>query len=144
VKKLLYLFLAITVISCSKDDDSNETNEPQSFFEKYENVVYQVPLEEMFYLGDGITFSSNPLEVKIVWIDLFEDGLSCGADSFPMDVGDYELVEDTADLLTFRYNGYLVTYEALNNGQQIEVINQTSQGTFQAIYSRTNLPNPCD
>lgn len=40
MKKLLYLFLALTIISCGGDDDSG-TNEPQSFFEKYDGVVWE-------------------------------------------------------------------------------------------------------
>jgi len=37
MNKLLYLILAITFISCSKDDD----NDPQTFFEKYDSVVWE-------------------------------------------------------------------------------------------------------
>ena len=37
MRNLLYLFLTLTFISCSKDDD----NEPQLFFEKYDSVVWE-------------------------------------------------------------------------------------------------------
>ena len=57
MKKLLYFFLAITIISCGGDDDSNgNSNQPQTFLEKYDSVVW----ENTGSAGDRAAFINNP------------------------------------------------------------------------------------
>ena len=58
MNKLLYLILAITFISCSKDDD----NDPQTFFEKYDSVVWEEDYEDYInriQFNNGTSVSVN-------------------------------------------------------------------------------------
>lgn len=64
MNKLLYLFLAITIISCGGDDDSNgNSNQPQTFLEKYDSVVW----ENTGSAGDRAAFINNPKTLAIYY-----------------------------------------------------------------------------
>ena len=60
MKKLLYLFLAITLISCSNDDSDGDSNQ-QTFLEKYDSVVW----ENTGSAGDRAAFIHNPKTLAI-------------------------------------------------------------------------------
>ena len=57
MKKLLYLFLAITFIGCSSDDNSNEEPANQLFLDIYDGVVWQRGTTDVTY---KLTFNSDP------------------------------------------------------------------------------------
>ena len=71
MKKLLYLFLAITFIGCSSDDNSNEDPANQLFLDIYDGVVWQIEQPTGDYFSDKLTFYSDPSSMSV-----FDDG-SC-------------------------------------------------------------------
>ena len=53
MKKLTYLFLAILIVACSSDDNSNEEAANQLFLDIYDGVVWQIDPESTGDWGDN-------------------------------------------------------------------------------------------
>ena len=71
MKKLTYLFLAILIVACSSDDNSNEDPANQLFLDIYDGVVWQIDPESTGNWSDKLTFYSDPSS-----LNAFYDG-SC-------------------------------------------------------------------
>ena len=70
MKKLLYLFLAITFIGCSSDDNSNEDPSNQLFLDIYDGIVWKSESQSNNSISKR-TFSSDPSS-----LEAYDDG-SC-------------------------------------------------------------------
>ena len=71
MKKLTYLFLALLIVACSSDDNSNEDPANQLFLDIYDGVVWQIDPESTGDWSDKLTFYSDPSS-----LNAFDDG-SC-------------------------------------------------------------------
>ena len=142
MKKLLYLFLAITIISCSKDDSS----EPQTFFEKYDGVVWQKNDSDPDYTyrlqfnnatQPSVTSYDGSFGGAVCVSSLIEDGnnelTEINEDGFII-LG--EFIEDS---IVYSYSA---TIEVSENGNQL-TITYSDDLDFPETYNRTILNDPC-
>ena len=67
MKKLLYLFLAITFIGCSSDDNSNEEPANQLFLDIYDGVVWRVVQPKEDYFSDKLNVYSDPSSMSVFY-----------------------------------------------------------------------------
>jgi hypothetical protein len=141
MKKLLYLFLVLAVIACSKDDSS----EPQTFFQKYDGVVWQENTSD--YINRvQINNETNPT-VLVYFED--SDGYSyCDSELVEAD-GELTEVNEDSFVLYEEYTennvvySYTITIAVSENGNQLTAID-SDDPDFPQIFSRTTLTEPCE
>ena len=141
MKKLLYLFLVLAVIACSKDDSS----EPQTFFQKYDGVVWQENTSD--YINRvQINNETNPT-VLVYFVD--SDGYSyCDSELVEAD-GELTEVNEDSFVLYEEYTennvvySYTITIAVSENGNQLTAID-SDDPDFPQIFSRTTLTEPCE
>ena len=141
MKKLLYLFLVLAVIACSKDDSS----EPQTFFQKYDGVVWQQNTSD--YINRvQINNETNPT-VLVYFED--SDGYSyCDSELVEAD-GELTEVNEDSFVLYEEYTennvvySYTITIAVSENGNQLTAID-SDDPDFPQIFSRTTLTEPCE
>ena len=137
MKKLFVIALSFLMIACSSNEDSNNSN--QTFFEKYNGVVWQSVEIGVFRLqwnnGSKITVSTYALDGGEEFCDSWEMsniGLSnVSENSFNYtgnDGGDSE--EEYSSIVTVTENGNLEIYSSEENDKE--------------VYTRASLTNPCD
>ena len=102
MKKLLYLFLAITV-ACSSDDNSNEEPENQLFLDIYDGFVWQVEQPTGDYFSDKVTFYSDPSSFSTLYDGACDTAIF--GDSYPF----------TDDGVVIGEVTYSIQNEELNN-----------------------------
>ena len=95
MRNLLYLFLTLTFISCSKDDD----NEPQLFFEKYDSVVWEEEEDYEDYIY-RIQFN-NGTSVSVNYYSVEGDYIDCGGD----------LLDSAGELIEVNENSFVLFIE---------------------------------
>ena len=141
MKKLLYLFLVLAVIACSKDDSS----EPQTFFQKYDGVVWQENTSD--YINRvQINNETNP--TVLVYVE-DSDGYSyCDSELVEAD-GELTEVNEDSFVLYEEYTennvvySYTITIAVSENGNQLTAID-SDDPDFPQIFSRTTLTEPCE
>jgi hypothetical protein len=141
MKKLLYLFLVLAVIACSKDDSS----EPQTFFQKYDGVVWQQNTSD--YINRvQINNETNP--TVLVYVE-DSDGYSyCDSELVEAD-GELTEVNEDSFVLYEEYTennvvySYTITIAVSENGNQLTAID-SDDPDFPQIFSRTTLTEPCE
>ncbi len=149
MKKLLYLFLAITIVSCSKDDSDEDTNQPQTFLEKYDEIVWigddSVPDDSYF-----VAVYNQPEKLYYWETDL--DGEYCFPVTFGQanEFGDiYTITEDTLNNLIITNTSsegeeYNINLTVSNNDSNLTIVwNYGSGETYTETYSRSSSANPC-
>jgi|SaaInl0LU_22_DNA_1037365.scaffolds.fasta_scaffold55579_1 hypothetical protein len=62
MKKLLYLFLAVTLFSCNSDSDNNDNASAQNFLEKYDDVYFKMDWNSSNIYSEFLTFKNYPNE----------------------------------------------------------------------------------
>ena len=128
MKKLLYLFLAITIISCGGDDDSNgNSNQPQTFLEKYDSVVW----ENTGSAGDRAAFINNPKTLAIYYDACFIYSLEGATETPDGDTVTISIQDETENSIS------LLTQSAFfpeDNGLFIFTV--TSDGNTQTLTRR--------
>jgi hypothetical protein len=72
MKKLLYLFFAITLLGCSSDDEDTT----QTFLEKYEGIVWETEasITEPDYFH-GVRFLNSPM--TLIWNEKYNNFNDC-------------------------------------------------------------------
>ena len=145
MRNLLYLFLTLTFISCSKDDD----NDPNSFTEKYNSIVWigdESEVNDAYF----ISFSNSPLKIYTWETDL--EGDYC----FPINFGQPDQFGSTYTILENTLNNLLIT-RVSSDGEEENVIctvsnNDTAltirvvasgEELYSETYSRSSSTNPC-
>ena len=142
MRKLLYLFLALTVISCSKDDD----NEQQSFFEKYDGVVWEEEEDYEDYIN--IIQFNNGTSVSVNYYGVEGDYVDCGVDLLESS-GELIEVNENSFVLFFEYfegdtdYSYTVTVTAIDGGSKLTVVDSDIPNEPD-VFNRTSLNQPCD
>lgn len=142
MKKLLYLFLALTVISCSKDDD----NDPQTFFEKYDSVVWEEEEDYEDYIN-RIQFN-NGTSVSVNYYSVEEDYIDCGVDLLDS-AGELIEVNENSFVLFIEYfegdtdYSYTITVSAIDGGSKLTIVGSDFPNEPD-VYNRTTLSQPCD
>ena len=147
MKKLLYLFLAITV-ACSSGDDSTtpDNNDPQTFFEKYDSVVWEEEEDYEDYIN-RIQFN-NGTSVSFNYYTVEEDYIDCGV-ALLDSAG--ELIEENENsfvLFNEDFEGdtnysYTITVSAIDGGSKLTAVNSDFPNE-PVVYNRTTLSQPCD
>lgn len=149
MKKLLYLFLAITIISCGGDDDSNGTNEPQTFLEKYDGIVW---IGDESTADDSYFLAVYNQPEKLYYWETDLDGEYC----FPVTFGQPDEFGDVVTIIENTSNNLILTVTT-NAGEENNIRltagNEGSNLTVEWIYetglndtetySRSSSANPC-
>ena len=157
MKKLLFLFTTILLISCSSDDSDENEESTQTFLEKYDGVgflyaITQQDLDTGNYGGavgdeDGYFFSNTVgnevmyvLEDSGVWycdIDINGGGID--------DNATIEIIENSATLVVkiTEDDGYSIslTFSVSDN---ILSVNHSDGGGFDWDFPKSAKSNPCD
>ena len=141
MKKLIYLFLVLVVIACSKDDSS----ESQTFFQKYDGVVWQENQSDPDFTYRIQFNNATPPSIKIY--EEYYGSSYC----------DSELVESNGELTEISEDGftllieyvedsivysYSVTFAVSESGNQLTITDSDDPGSPET-YSRTILNDPC-
>lgn len=143
MKKLLYLFLALTVIACSKDDSNSE---PQTFFQKYDGVVWQEDNTSSTINRVQFNNETNPT-VQVYYED--SDGSSYCESELVEAYGELTEVNEDSFVLFEEYTednvvySYTITIAVSENGNQLTVTD-SDDPDFPETYSRTTLTDPCE
>ena len=145
MKKLLYLFFAINIISCGGDDDSNETNEPQSFFEKYDGVVWE-KIHPFDYISRIQINNGNSISVNAYFQE--QDYTDCSTEPLEDDSELIEVNENSFVLFIEDFEGdmdvsYTVTVTAIEEGSKLTIVDSDFPNDPD-VYNRTTLNQPCD
>jgi len=142
MNKLLYLILAITFISCSKDDD----NDPQTFFEKYDSVVWEEEEDYEDYIN-RIQFN-NGTSVSVNYYSVEGDYIDCGVDLLDS-AGELIEVNENSFVLFIEYfegdtdYSYTITVSAIDGGSKLTIVDSDIPNEPD-VYNRTTLSQPCD
>ena len=142
MRNLLYLFLTLTFISCSKDDD----NEPQLFFEKYDSVVWEEEEDYEDYIY-RIQFN-NGTSVSVNYYSVEGDYIDCGVDLLDS-AGELIEVNENSFVLFIEYfegdtdYSYTITVSAIDGGSKLTIV-YSDFPNEQDVYNRTTLNQPCD
>ena len=141
MKKLLYLFVALATLGCSKDDST----EPQTFFEKYDGVVWEE--EESFPDYVYRLQFNNETQPSITYYGQEEGFADC----------DTELIENTGELTQVNENSfvlyieyfegeldysYTITVTATEGGSKLTIVDSDIPDQPD-VYNRTSLNEPC-
>ena len=137
MKKLLYLLFAICLIGCSDDDDNASA---QTFFEKYDGVVWQNQSLNDFSFYTKVQFKANKSSKGF-------DGVDCSSGLIPDDK--LSLIGENTFTITDNTYGipesdiFTVSSDGLTLNQEY-VIGTESYDENYAVFKRTNLNDPCD
>ena len=141
MKKLLLLF-ALFVFACSGDNSSDSSN--QTFFEKYDGVVWQEETLEDYLSriqinnGNTITWKSYFVEDGDVYCDI---STLLGSNFIEVNENSFSWNEQA------EYNGvietWITTVTATNNGNNL-IIEYSDDPDYPEYYSRTTLTDPCE
>ena len=141
MKKLLLLF-ALFVFACSGDNSSDSSN--QTFFEKYDGVVWQEETLEDYLSriqinnGNTITWKSYFVEDGDVYCDI---STLLGSNFIEVNENSFSCNEQA------EYNGVIETWTttvtATNNGNNL-IIEYSDDPDYPEYYSRTTLTDPCE
>jgi hypothetical protein len=142
MKKLL-LLSALFVFACSGDNSSDSYN--QTFFEKYDGVVWQEETLEDYLSriqinnGNTITRKSYFVEDGDVYCDI---STLLGSNFIEVNENSFSWNEQQAE-----YNGvietWITTVTATNNGNNL-IIEYSDDPDYPEYYSRTTLTDPCE
>ena len=146
MKKLFYLFLVITIISCESDDDTINDNSEQTFLQEYENAVFECqncPVQSDYTssLYVGFTPSDNFLYSNEDFVGcnyIFEGNL----DGLNDDWGVVNITNNTINNLTYTktYGNGVERYSYDTNGTSINLDIEWSDGEAASfIYLSTEL-----
>jgi hypothetical protein len=136
MKKLLYLLFAIILLGCGSDDDISV----QTFFEKYDGVVWQDQSTNDSSFYNKIQFKANKSTKSF-------DGVNCKSVSILSD----KISSVGENTFTFTDNKYgtpesdifTVSSDGLTLNQEY-VIGTESYDENYKVYKRTNLNDPCE
>ena len=141
MKKLL-LLSALFVFACSGDNSSDSYN--QTFFEKYDGVVWQEETLEDYLSriqinnGNTITRKSYFVEEGDVYCDI---STLLGSNFIEVNENSFSWNEQA------EYNGvietWITTVTATNNGNNL-IIEYSDDPDYPEYYSRTTLTDPCE
>ncbi|MDC0380935.1 hypothetical protein OAM52_04615 [Flavobacteriaceae bacterium] len=141
MKKLL-LLSALFVFACSGDNSSDSSN--QTFFEKYDGVVWQEETLEDYLSriqinnGNTITRKSYFVEDGDVYCDI---STLLGSNFIEVNENSFSWNEQA------EYNGvietWITTVTATNNGNNL-IIEYSDDPDYPEYYSRTTLTDPCE
>ena len=141
MKKLL-LLSALFVFACSGDNSSDSSN--QTFFEKYDGVVWQEETLEDYLSriqinnGNTITRKSYFVEDVDVYCDI---STLLGSNFIEVNENSFSWNEQA------EYNGvietWITTVTATNNGNNL-IIEYSDDPDYPEYYSRTTLTDPCE
>ena len=146
MKKLFYLFLVITIISCGGDDDTNNDNSEQTFLQEYENAVFEcqncpVSSDYTSSLYVGFTPSDNFLYYNYNFVGcnyIFEGNL----DGLNDDWGVVNITNNTINNLTYTktYSNGVERYSYDTNGTSLNLDIEWADGEAASfIYLSTEL-----
>jgi acetyltransferase-like isoleucine patch superfamily enzyme len=148
MKKILYLFLAVTIFACSSDDssDTNDDNN-QTFLERFDGVVWQSEATEVdaFLIIDNDNYSTKWVingDCLVWYFDVYNENIESG---FNVIVNDYnQLVLDRFDADN-NIISRSTTISSSDENSLIETVifyvdNTESTGAFY----RTILTDPCE
>ncbi|MDC0178089.1 hypothetical protein OAJ14_08095 [Polaribacter sp.] len=152
MKNLLYLFFAITLLGCSSDEDDDDNASAQTFFEKYDGIVW----EQETFNGDKVDKS-----LSLQRFQFFKDK--------SIKVYDYEKntsipIEDCNQIFVVDATSYYsnITEDSITYEDDIDVIvftvkdntlfrenrwknpNNSEPPEYPSTYSRTSLDDPCE
>ena len=141
MRNLLYLFLTLTVISCSKDDD----NEPQLFFEKYDGVVWEES-HSYDYISRIQINNGNSIYVTTYFQE--ENYADCSTELLETEGELLELNGNSFVLFIEYFEGntdysYTITVTAIEDGSKLTIVDSDFPNE-PALYNRTTLSQPCD
>jgi hypothetical protein len=141
MKKLL-LLSALFVFACSGDNSSDSSN--QTFFEKYDGVVWQEETLEDYLSriqinnGNTITRKSYFVEDGDVYCNI---STLLGSNFIEVNENSFSWNEQA------EYNGvietWITTVTATNNGNNL-IIEYSDDPDYPEYYSRTTLTDPCE
>jgi len=141
MKKLL-LLSALFVFACSGDNSLDSYN--QTFFEKYDGVVWQEETLEDYLSriqinnGNTITRKSYFVEDGDVYCDI---STLLGSNFIEVNENSFSWNEQA------EYNGvietWITTVTATNNGNNL-IIEYSDDPDYPEYYSRTTLTDPCE
>ena len=141
MKKLL-LLSALFVFACSGDNSSDSSN--QTFFDKYDGVVWQEETLEDYLSriqinnGNTITRKSYFVEDGDVYCDI---STLLGSNFIEVNENSFSWNEQA------EYNGvietWITTVTATNNGNNL-IIEYSDDPDYPEYYSRTTLTDPCE
>tara|TARA_Y100000385_G_scaffold55933_1_gene53498 strand:- start:703 stop:1128 length:426 start_codon:yes stop_codon:yes gene_type:complete len=141
MKKLL-LLSALFVFACSGDNSSDSSN--QTFFEKYDGVVWQEETLEDYLSriqinnGNTITRKSYFVEDGDVYCNI---STHLGSNFIEVNENSFSWNEQA------EYNGvietWITTVTATNNGNNL-IIEYSDDPDYPEYYSRTTLTDPCE
>ena len=141
MKKLL-LLSALFVFACSGDNSSDSSN--QTFFEKYDGVVWQEETLEDYLSriqinnGNTITRKSYFVEDGDVYCNI---STLLGSNFIEVNENSFSWNEQA------EYNGvietWITTVTATNNGNNL-IIEYSDDPDYSEYYSRTTLTDPCE
>jgi hypothetical protein len=137
MKKILYLFLAVTIFACSSDDSSDNSN--QTFFEKYNGVVWEQN-EEVYV--ERVMFVNEPKSIK--GKDHYQN-LETECQTINFSENNIIIIENNDDTLVI--SGELlpncetstISYNVINNVLSIQGDCFNTQTAY-----RTTLTDPCE
>ena len=146
MKKLFYLFLVITIISCKSDDETINDNLEQTFLQEYENAVFECqncPVQSDYTssLYVGFTPSDNFLYSNGDFVGcnyIFEGNL----DGLNDDWGVVNITNNTINNLTYTktYGNSVERYSYDTNGTSLNLDIEWSDGEAASfIYLSTEL-----
>ena len=142
MKKLTYLFLALIIVACSSDD----SNSGQTFFEKYDGVVWQEDtpndyLHRIQHIVNGNLITANTFFVEEGGSENCESSTLLISDFFDVSENSYSLNEQE------EYDGdietWVTTVTVTNNGNNL-TIEYSDDPEYPEYYFRTTLNSPCD
>jgi len=145
MKNLFYLFLALFVFACSSDDSSDESNNSnQTFFEKYDGIVWEEQTTEDFLNRIQIN-NGNIISIKFYFVE--EGDEYCNSNTFL----NSDLIEVNTNSFSFNeqeendgeIESWVVTVTASNNGNNL-TIEYSDDPDYPEIFSRTSLTDPCN
>ena len=146
MKKLFYLFLVITIISCGGDDDTSNDNSEQTFLQEYENAVFECqncPVQSDYTssLYIGFTPSDNFLYYSYDFVGcnyIFEGNL----DGLNDDWGVVNITNNTINNLTYTitYSDGVNRYSYDTNGTSLNLDIEWTDGEERSFtYLSTEL-----
>lgn len=140
--KRILILSAFLIFACSSDDSSDSSN--QTFFEKYDGVVWQEETLEDYLSriqinnGNTITRKSYFVEDGDVYCDI---STLLGSNFIEVNENSFSWNEQA------EYNGvietWITTVTATNNGNNL-IIEYSDDPDYPEYYSRTTLTDPCE
>tara|TARA_R110001632_G_scaffold209531_1_gene334291 strand:+ start:941 stop:1369 length:429 start_codon:yes stop_codon:yes gene_type:complete len=142
MKKLTYLFLALIIVACSSDD----SNSGQTFFEKYDGVVWQEDTPNNYLFRFQNIVNGNLITANTFFV---EEGGSENCESSTLPISDFfDVSENSASVNEQEeYDGnietWVTTITVTNNGNNLTIV-YSDEPEYPEYYFRTTLNSPCD